>query len=84
MISNVPGAREPLYWRGARLDGNYPLSIALDGQAVNITLANNGPNAAPNVVLTDLLPAGSTFVSMTPAGTNHCTPGQPVSMPRTH
>jgi diacylglycerol O-acyltransferase len=38
-ISNVPGAREPLYRNGARLEGNYPLSIALDGQALNITLA---------------------------------------------
>lgn len=41
VISNVPGSREPLYWRGARMDGNYPLSIALDGQALNITLSNN-------------------------------------------
>jgi hypothetical protein len=44
VISNVPGAREPLYWRGARLDGNYPMSIALDGQALNITLSNNADN----------------------------------------
>jgi WS/DGAT/MGAT family acyltransferase len=44
VISNVPGPREPLYWRGARLDGNYPLSIALDGQALNITLTNNADN----------------------------------------
>ena len=44
VISNVPGMREPLYFRGARLDGNYPLSIALDGQALNITLTNNGDN----------------------------------------
>ncbi|MGE2726144.1 WS/DGAT/MGAT family O-acyltransferase [Mycolicibacterium pulveris] len=44
VISNVPGAREPLYWNGARLDGNYPLSIPLDGQALNITLANNADN----------------------------------------
>ncbi|HEX3286102.1 MAG TPA: wax ester/triacylglycerol synthase family O-acyltransferase [Mycobacterium sp.] len=44
VISNVPGAREPLYWNGARLDGNYPLSIALDGQAMNITLTNNADN----------------------------------------
>jgi diacylglycerol O-acyltransferase len=44
VISNVPGSREPLYWKGARLDGNYPLSIALDGQALNITLVNNAGN----------------------------------------
>ena len=44
VISNVPGVREPMYWNGARLDGNYPLGIALDGQAVNITLANNADN----------------------------------------
>ena len=43
-ISNVPGAREPLFWNGARLDGNYPLSIALDGQALNITLTNSADN----------------------------------------
>lgn len=44
VISNVPGAREPLYWNGARLDASYPLSIPLDGQAVNITLTSNGEN----------------------------------------
>lgn len=44
VISNVPGKRETMYWRGARMDGNYPLSIALDGQALNITLTNNADN----------------------------------------
>ncbi|OBI23241.1 diacylglycerol O-acyltransferase [Mycobacterium sp. E2462] len=45
VISNVSAGRpEPLYWRGARLDGNYPLSIPLDGQAVNITVTNNADN----------------------------------------
>jgi len=45
VISNVStGHSEPMYWRGARLDGNYPLSIALDGQAVNITVTNNADN----------------------------------------
>ena len=44
VISNVPGTRQPMYWRGARMDGNYPLSIVLDGQALNITLANNADN----------------------------------------
>ncbi|AMO63826.1 diacylglycerol O-acyltransferase [Mycolicibacterium phlei] len=44
VISNVPGGREPLYWKGARLTGSYPFSIPLDGQALNITLANNADN----------------------------------------
>jgi uncharacterized repeat protein (TIGR01451 family) len=36
-----------------------------------VTITNNGPNAAQGVVLTDLLPAGSTFVSITQtAGTD--------------
>jgi hypothetical protein len=41
VISNVPGTQDASYWRGARLVGNYPLSIALDGQAMNITVTNN-------------------------------------------
>lgn len=44
VISNVPGVRRPLYLNGARQDGNYPLSIPLDGQALNFTLANNADN----------------------------------------
>lgn len=44
IISNVPGPTQPMYCGGARLDGNYPLSIVLDGQALNITLANNAGN----------------------------------------
>jgi hypothetical protein len=45
VISNVSaGPSETMYWRGARLNGNYPLSIPLDGQAANITVTNNGDN----------------------------------------
>jgi WS/DGAT/MGAT family acyltransferase len=38
VISNVPGARETLYWNGAKLLDTYPLSIPTDGLALNITL----------------------------------------------
>jgi diacylglycerol O-acyltransferase / wax synthase len=36
-ISNVPGPKEPLYWRGAELLAIYPVSIVTHGQALNIT-----------------------------------------------
>ncbi|MGW5575169.1 WS/DGAT/MGAT family O-acyltransferase [Nocardia thailandica] len=42
VISNVPGATEPRYWNGMRLDAVYPASIPLDGQAVNITTISSG------------------------------------------
>jgi diacylglycerol O-acyltransferase len=40
VISNVPGSRKPLYWNGAQLEGVYPASIVLHGQALNITLVS--------------------------------------------
>jgi WS/DGAT/MGAT family acyltransferase len=40
VVSNVPGPRNQMYFNGARLDGMYPVSIVLDGQAINITLCS--------------------------------------------
>lgn len=40
VVSNVPGPRETLYWNGAKLEGIYPVSIAMDGQATNITVVS--------------------------------------------
>lgn len=37
VISNVPGPEQPLYFRGARLEASYPMSIPVHGQALNIT-----------------------------------------------
>ena len=37
VISNVPGPRETLYMSGAELQGMYPMSIPVHGQAMNIT-----------------------------------------------
>jgi diacylglycerol O-acyltransferase len=38
IISNVPGPKNPLYWNGAEIEGMYPVSIVVDGQAINLTL----------------------------------------------
>ncbi|MES1924085.1 wax ester/triacylglycerol synthase family O-acyltransferase [Salinisphaera sp. T31B1] len=40
VISNVPGPRETLYFGDAEMQGMYPVSIVLDGQALNISLAS--------------------------------------------
>lgn len=40
IISNVPGPKQPLYWNGALMDGMYPVSIPVDGMALNITLVS--------------------------------------------
>ncbi len=37
VVSNVPGPEQPLYFRGAQLEANYPMSIPLHGLALNIT-----------------------------------------------
>ncbi|HEY5938511.1 MAG TPA: wax ester/triacylglycerol synthase family O-acyltransferase [Kofleriaceae bacterium] len=37
VISNVPGPEDARYFRGARLEASYPLSIPVHGQALNIT-----------------------------------------------
>ena len=37
IISNVPGPRTKQYFNGMRLEGTYPLSIPIDGMALNIT-----------------------------------------------
>ena len=40
IISNVPGPKKHLYWNGAQLDGVYPVSIPMEGLALNITVTS--------------------------------------------
>ncbi|MCP5426042.1 MAG: wax ester/triacylglycerol synthase family O-acyltransferase [Gammaproteobacteria bacterium] len=42
VISNVRGPGRTLYLNGARLVGQYPLSMLIDGLAVNITVTSHG------------------------------------------
>jgi diacylglycerol O-acyltransferase len=42
VISNVPGPRHALYLNGAKLSAQYPLSMLIDGLALNITITSHG------------------------------------------
>ena len=44
IISNVPGPRTTRYWNGATLVGHYPLSIPINGMALNITCISYDDN----------------------------------------
>ncbi|MQA10160.1 MAG: wax ester/triacylglycerol synthase family O-acyltransferase [Pseudonocardiaceae bacterium] len=57
IISNVPGPRSTQYFNGARLDGIYPMSLLLDGQALNITLTSYADNVEFGVLGWRTLPS---------------------------
>jgi diacylglycerol O-acyltransferase len=44
IISNVPGPKKTMYLNGARMTGTYPLSIPINGMALNITCNSYGEN----------------------------------------
>ncbi|GAB6983479.1 WS/DGAT/MGAT family O-acyltransferase [Nocardioides pyridinolyticus] len=44
IISNVPGPRTTHYWNGAKMVGTYPLSIPINGMALNITCTSYDGN----------------------------------------
>jgi len=46
IISNVAGPTAPMYWNGAHLDALYPVSVPVDGQALNITCTSTGDQIA--------------------------------------
>ncbi len=39
-LSNVPGPRSELYWNGAHLEEIYPVSTAIGGMALNVTICS--------------------------------------------
>ena len=46
VISNVPGPKQRMYLNGATLDGMYPVSIPINGIALNITCTSYVDNLA--------------------------------------
>jgi diacylglycerol O-acyltransferase / wax synthase len=50
VISNVPGPKDVRYYNGARVDGLYPVSIVIDGSALNITLNSYAKNLEFGVI----------------------------------
>jgi diacylglycerol O-acyltransferase len=44
IISNVPGPKKTMYLNGARMTGTYPLSIPINGMALNITCNSYAEN----------------------------------------
>ncbi|MCE5288129.1 MAG: wax ester/triacylglycerol synthase family O-acyltransferase [Nocardiaceae bacterium] len=40
IISNVPGPKNAVYWNGCLVERVYPLSLPLEGQALNITVVS--------------------------------------------
>ena len=44
VISNVPGPRKTMYLNGAKMLGTYPLSIPINGMALNITCNSYAEN----------------------------------------
>ncbi len=45
-ISNVPGPEQELYFRGAKMEATYPVSLVSHGQALNITCQSYGGKLA--------------------------------------
>lgn len=39
-LSSVPGPEHEMYWNGAHLDEIYPVSVAIAGQALNVTICS--------------------------------------------
>ncbi len=57
-----------------------PEAIAAGGTVTyNIKVTNNGPNTASAIVLSDTLPPGSVFVSVTPPAGTTCSPAAPTT-----
>jgi diacylglycerol O-acyltransferase len=56
LVSNLPGPRESLYLKGAKVEQMYPISTLLPGLHMNITLFSCGGILNIGIVATNDLP----------------------------
>jgi len=56
LVSNLPGPKEPLYLKGAKMEQMYPISILVPGLRMNITLFSTGGILNFGIVATKDLP----------------------------
>ncbi len=65
-ISNVPGPRADLYWNGAHLEEIYPVSTAIGGQALNVTMCSYADRVTFGYVSgRDMMPDIESLISLT-------------------
>lgn len=65
-LSNVPGPRAEMYWNGAHLEEIYPVSVAIDGQALNVTICGYADRVSIGYVSgRDVMPDLASLVTLT-------------------
>lgn len=65
-FSNVPGPKAEMYWNGAHVDEIYPISVAFDGQALNVTVCSYADRVGFGYVAgREVLPDIDTLVPLT-------------------
>jgi uncharacterized repeat protein (TIGR01451 family) len=63
-VTNAPAITADL---GVTMTGSAQPAITNDWMTYGVTVTNAGPNAAPNVILTNTLPPGVGYISVSPA-----------------
>ncbi|WP_460358231.1 wax ester/triacylglycerol synthase family O-acyltransferase [Mycobacterium sp. ZZG] len=65
-ISGVPGPKSEMFWNGAHLDDIFPVSTAIDGQALNVTMCSYADRVSFGYISgRKVVPDIGSFISLT-------------------
>lgn len=65
-ISGVPGPRAEMFWNGAHLEEIFPVSTAIDGQALNVTMCSYADRVSFGYISgRKIVPDIGSFISLT-------------------